>query len=112
MIPKPGKPPQEKASRRKISILPVIAKLFERLHLKSLKIITEEINLIPSHQFGFREIRFNVEQAHRIINIIEGALEENKICSSVLLDVSQAFGKMWHQGLKCTETFQINSMKY
>lgn len=36
---------------------------------------------------------------HRIVNIIEKALEEKKVCSAVFLDVAQAFDKVWHKGL-------------
>jgi hypothetical protein len=32
-------------------------------------------------------------------NIIENALEEEKIWSAVFLDVAQAFDKVWHEGL-------------
>lgn len=101
MIPKPGKPPNDKSSYRPISLLPTIAKLFEKLFLKRLKPIIEERKLLPSHQFGFREKHSTVEQVHRITNIIEEALEGKKICSSIFLDVAQAFDKVWHYGLKC-----------
>lgn len=33
-------------------------------------------------------------------NVIEKTLEVKKICASVFLDVSQAFDKVWHTGLK------------
>jgi len=36
---------------------------------------------------------------HRITNIIEKALEEKQVCSTVFLDVAQAFDKFWHEGL-------------
>ena len=92
MIPKPGKPPHETTSYRPISILPIISKLFEKLLLKRLKPIIEKQNLIPNHQFGFREKHSTIDQVHRITNIIEQTLEEKKVCSTVFLDVAQAFG--------------------
>lgn len=49
------KPPTEVSSFRLISLLPVISKLFEKVLLKHMKPIIEENNLIPFHQFGFRE---------------------------------------------------------
>lgn len=100
MILKPGKPPNDKKSYRPISLLPIISKLFEKLLLKRLKLIIEERNLIPTHQFGFREKHSTVEQVHRITNIIEKSLEEKKICAAVFLDVAQAFDKVWHKGLE------------
>lgn len=99
MIPKPGKPLHEAGSYRPISLLPVLSKLFEKLLLKRLKPILENKNLIPEHQFGFREKHSTIEQVHRITNIIEKALEEKKVCSTVFLDVAQAFDKVWHTGL-------------
>lgn len=55
--------------------------------------------MIPSHQFGFRDQHSTIEQVHRITDIIEEALENKMICSSIFLDVSQAFDKVWHEGL-------------
>jgi len=54
-IPKPSKPPHRVTSYRPISLLPLMSKLFERLLLKRLQVDTNINELIPSHQFGFRE---------------------------------------------------------
>lgn len=99
MILKPGKPPYEVSSYRPVSLLPVISKLYEKLLLKRLKPIIEAKNLIPAHQFGFRENHSTIDQVHRITDIIEKTLEEKKVCSTVFLDVAQAFDKVWHKGL-------------
>jgi hypothetical protein len=79
MIPKQGKPPNEVASYRPISLLQIISKLFEKLLLKRLKPLIESKNLKPCHQFGFRNNHATTDQIHRITNIIERAYEENKI---------------------------------
>jgi hypothetical protein len=94
MIPKQGKPPNEVTSYRPISLLPIISKLFEKLLLKWLKPLIENKHLIPSHQFGFRDKHATTDQIHRIINIVERAYEENKICSAIFLDIAQAFDKV------------------
>lgn len=99
MIPKPGKPPQDASSYRPISLLPIMSKLFEKLLLKRLKPIIETQNLIPEHQFGFREKHSTIDQVHRITNVIEKTLEEKNVCSTIFLDVAQAFDKVWHEGL-------------
>jgi len=99
MIPKPGKPPHEHASYRPNSLLPVMSKLFKKLLIKRLKPIIERKNLILNHQFGFRGKHSTIDQVNRIINIIENALEETKVCSAVFLDVAQAFDKVWHEEL-------------
>ena len=83
MIAKPGKPPQEATSYRPISLLPVISKPFEKLLIKRINPIIETRNLIPAHQFGFREKHGTIDQVHRITNIIEEALEKKRVCSTV-----------------------------
>ncbi len=84
MIPKPGKPPHEVSSYRPISLLPVLSKLL-------LKRIMPIIENKKNHQFGFRSQHSTIDQVHRIINVIEIALEEKKVCSPVFLDVPHAF---------------------
>ncbi|KAL1487554.1 hypothetical protein ABEB36_015773 [Hypothenemus hampei] len=101
MISKPGKPPNEVTSYRPISLLPTISKLFEKILLKRLKPVIDNNKIIPDHQFGFRERHSTIDQVHRITNIIEKSLEEGKVCSTVFLDVAQAFDKVWHEGLYC-----------
>lgn len=99
MIAKPGKPPEKPESYRPISLLPVLSKLFEKLIHKRLLPILEKRRLIPQHQFGFRQNHSTIDQVHRITHIIEEALENKKVCSAIFLDVSQAFDKVWHEGL-------------
>lgn len=100
MVPKPGKPLNEKKSYRPISLLPVISKIFEKLLSKRLQPVIDERRLIPDHQFGFRIKHSTIDQVHKITDVIEKALEEKKICCGVFLDVSQAFDKVWHEGLE------------
>lgn len=97
MIRKPDKPANEVTSYRPISLLPALSKLFEKLLLKRLKPLIK----LPDFQFGFRTKHSTVDQCHRVVSTIERALEEKKYCPSVFLDVSQAFDKVWHEGLIC-----------
>lgn len=97
MIPKPGKPMQVVWSYRPISLLPVMSKLFEKILLKTIKPIIQEKNIIPSHQFGFRNQPSTINQIHRMTNKIEKSLEEKKVCSTIFLDVAQAFDKVCHK---------------
>jgi len=76
-----------------------MSKLFEKLLIKRLKPIIERKILIPNHQFGFRSKHLTIDQVHRITNIVENALEKKNVCSAVSLDVTQAFDKVWHEGL-------------
>jgi len=55
--------------------------------------------ITPTYQFGFRNKHSTIDQVHRIITITEKTLEEKKVCSFIILDVAEAFGKVWHEGL-------------
>lgn len=99
LIPKAGKNLELAESYRPISLLPVLSKIFERLLLTRLNPLIIRDNLIPEHQFGFRQKHATVEQVHRIVEEISNDLENKRYCSAVFLDVSQAFDKVWHEGL-------------
>lgn len=99
LIPKAGKKPEELNSYRPISLLPVLSKAFEKLLLRRLTPILESRKLIPDHQFGFRSAHGTIEQVHRIVKKISLALERKSYLSAAFLDVSQAFDKVWHEGL-------------
>ena len=110
MVVKPGKPPEDVKSYRPISLLPIPSKVLELLFLNRLAPIIEERRLIPDHQFGFRKGHGTIEQVHRVVNCINKALDEDKFCTAIFLDISQAFDKVWHDGLlfKLREVLPIN----
>lgn len=97
MIQKPGKPPQDVTSYRPISLLPVVGKILEGIVLNRMREHLAEI--IPTHQFGFREGHGTIEQVHRLVDVIGRALENKLYCCAAFLDISQAFDKVWHNGL-------------
>ena len=99
MIPKPGKPPNDVKSYRPISLLPIISKLFEIFIQKRIQIYIDRFNVIPNPQFGFRKSHATIDQIHRITDVIEKVFERKEVCSTVFLDVAQAFDKVWHAGL-------------
>lgn len=99
MVLKPNKPENSISSYRPISLLPVFSKLFERLFQKRLLPLLENLKIVPDHQFGFRNSHGTPEQCHRVVNVIRNCLERKEYCSSVFLDVKQAFDKVWHEGL-------------
>lgn len=99
MILKPGKKETQVTSYRPISLLSVMSKVFEKLLLRKLEPIIINQCIIPDHQFGCRKQHSTIEQVHRVVAEIQHALENKKYCSAVFLDVSQAFDKIWHEGL-------------
>jgi hypothetical protein len=79
MIRKPGTPIEEASSHRPISLLPIMSKIFETATLKRLRPILEENQILPGHQFGFRQKHSTTEKVHRISGIIRGTLEKKTV---------------------------------
>jgi len=79
--------------------MPVLSKLFEKPLLRRLLEIIERQKIIPNHQFGFRSRHAITEQIHRIVKKINTHMNAGRYCTAAFLDVSQAFGKVWHAGL-------------
>ena len=99
MILKPGKPAHDPKSYRPISLLPITAKVLERLLLTRILHVIAEKKVIPEHQFGFRSKHGTIDQIHRIVEKIHDAFESKEYCSAVFIDISQAFDRVWHEGL-------------
>jgi hypothetical protein len=76
-----------------------VSKVFEKLLLKRFLPVVENNRLISNHQFGFRQRHSTIQQAHRIVQRLNEALENKKYCSAAFLDISQAFDKVWRTGL-------------
>ena len=76
---KPGKNPHEVSSYRPISLLPIQSKILEKIIIKRLRPVIETEEIIPSHQFGFREKHSTIDQVHKINNIIENACSDKNV---------------------------------
>jgi hypothetical protein len=85
MIAKPGKPPQQPNSYRPIGLLPLLSKIFEKLLITRIHAAMPKDELLPLHQFGFREGHSTIQQCHRVVIHIRDSLEEKKMCASVCL---------------------------
>jgi hypothetical protein len=96
---KPGKDPKKVKSYRPISLLPILAKLLEKLILRRIDSEFSNSDWIPHHQFGFRRAHSTIQQCHRVTHTILSALNNKEYCTAVFLDVSQAFDMVWHPGL-------------
>jgi len=99
MIPKPGKDNTTPSSYRTISLLSCLSKLFEKCLLTRIIPYLGAHNVIPAHQFGFRQNHGTIEQVNRITSEIRTAFEHREYCSAIFLDVSQAFDRVWLDGL-------------
>uniref|UniRef100_A0A2S2QCP3 Putative RNA-directed DNA polymerase n=1 Tax=Sipha flava TaxID=143950 RepID=A0A2S2QCP3_9HEMI len=99
LIHKPGKPKHLQSSYRPISLLPVLAKLFEKMILKRIRPIINSKNIIPHTQFGFRSCHSTIHQIHRLTDKIQTSFENKEYCPGVFLDLAQALDRVWHDGL-------------
>jgi hypothetical protein len=88
LILKPGTSPNELASFRPISLLPMASKVFENLLLKRLLPIVEINRLIPNHQFGFGQRHSTIERTYRVVRKMNEALEHKQYCSAAFLNIS------------------------
>jgi hypothetical protein len=99
MILKPGKPASHPSSYRPISLLPVCSKVFEKILLNKIVNILPAHTMFPNHQFGFRPSHSTVQQLHRVSDFISSNLELKRYSAGIFLDVSNAFDRVWHDGL-------------
>ena len=84
---------------RPISLLPIFAKLFERmLFLKKYNYFIAN-NLITKNQSGFRPNDSVTNQFISLLESFHSAFDINHEVRSVHLDMSKAFDKVWHEGL-------------
>ena len=86
---------------RPISLLPVLAKVFERIIFKNLYNYLIFNNLITTNQSGFRPGDSCTNQLLSLVHEIHAAFDHRKCLEvrSVYLDMSKAFDKVWHDGL-------------
>ena len=84
---------------RPISLLPIFAKVFERLLFNSLFFHFYENKLFIECQSGFLPGDSCVSQLLSIVHEIQSSFDSTLEVRAVFLDISKAFDKVWHPGL-------------
>ena len=84
---------------RPISLLPILAKIFERVIFKKLYNYLDVNNLITKNQSGFRPGDSCTNQLLSLVHEIHKNFDCGLEVRSVYLDMSKAFDKVWHAGL-------------
>ena len=84
-----------------ISLLPICGNLFEKIIFNNLYSYLNTNNLITKNQSGFRPGDSTTNQLLYLVNEIHQAFEDPKFLDvrAVFLDISEAFDKVWHDGL-------------
>ena len=99
LFKKPGKSPLQPSSYRPISLLPTMAKVFERVLLSRLHDFINNHNTINLNQYGFKQVHSTTHQVHRIVEFIGNAFNNKEHVGAVFLDIEKAFDSLWNKGL-------------
>uniref|UniRef100_A0A0P4W158 Reverse transcriptase domain-containing protein n=1 Tax=Scylla olivacea TaxID=85551 RepID=A0A0P4W158_SCYOL len=100
LVVKAGKAPTSPASYRPISLLEVPGKMFERIVTSRLRDHLDGHGLYHPGQFGFRRGRGTTHAIAVATETLALHQASRFRCHLVLRDVSKAFDKVWHLGLK------------
>ena len=84
-----------------MSLLPVFAKVFERLLFNSLFAHFHDNDLFTKCQSGFMPSDLCIPQLLFIVHEIQSSFDCNPLVDTraIFLDISKTFDKVWHQGL-------------
>ena len=95
--------PSDPQNYRPISLLPSLSKVFEKLVFAKIYAHLDENGLITDKQSGYRPYHGTQNQLLFLINSLFKALDENKDFTTIYLDISRYFDRIWHEGLlaKC-----------
>ncbi|GJQ79639.1 hypothetical protein Trydic_g16480 [Trypoxylus dichotomus] len=99
MIPKPGQSHNWPQNYQPISLLPVMSKIADRIILARLREETDDLDVIPDCQLGFRREHSTTHQVLRLVEHIKEGFNRRECTGAVFLDVAKALDKVCHQGL-------------
>lgn len=98
LLPKGKGPAHAANSYRPLCLLDIVGKLFERILYTRIEAITESINGLGSHQYGFRKGKSTLDALSAVCNIAKTAISGDRwlggrkeYCAIVTLDVRNAF---------------------
>ena len=95
----------EVSNYRPVSILTQFSKILEKLFEKRLRNYVDKNNLLFDGQYGFRVNRSTGLALNELVDTIINALDNNKYCVGVFIDLKKAFDTVDH-------TLLINKLKY
>ena len=78
-----------------VSLLSVVSKVFEKLVNNGIVDHPEKCGLFSDFQYGFRSSR----STPYLLTVVSDRIARSGATRAVALDISKAFGKVWHAGL-------------
>lgn len=97
--PKAGKSKSNPQNYRPISLLEILAKLFEKIIMYRLLLYLEFNNILPQCQFGFRPGRSTQHSIQLARQCIKESQAQQKTVLVAKRDIKKAFDTVWLQGL-------------
>lgn len=110
-IRKPGKDASLCSSYRPISLLSSLSKILERAILSRMNAHTENHDILPSAQHGFRAFYSTTNQLHRVTEKLRLNIRRKLTTGVLLFDIEKAFDRIWHSGL-LYKMIQLQYPKY
>ena len=98
-VPKKGKDKKNPRSYHPISLLNCVGKLPERMVNRRLINHLESNNVLSPTQTDYRKYRSTEDQLAYLAQNIEDAFQEKRKVLAVFFDLSNAFDKVWKEGL-------------
>ena len=100
MLLKPGKPPDDSASYRPISLLSCLGKILEKIIKIQIDSADSRYKLIPEIHAGFRPKRSTQECFLRLMETAGAARKKKKVVVAAFVDVDKAFDRLNHDVIK------------
>lgn len=98
-ILKNGKPPDEPASYRPISLTSNVSKIYEMVvNIRIVNFSTEQ-NIIPDNQYGFKQQHSTTHAINKLLSDINTNIHYGKLVGAALIDLEKAFDSVWLNGL-------------
>ena len=84
---------------RRVSLLSVVSKVFEKLVNNRIFDHLENCGLFSDFQYGFRSSRSTADLLTVVPDRIDRVFKKSGSTRAVALDISKAFDRVWHAGL-------------